>query len=257
MKIPKFAVVMMLVIIMGGVVVIVLRRSDHEPRGTRASIDDRPSLATQTIRQDSPPAPPARNSNADIRQTVSKLGQGEWTDEGELTYQGTSNPVAAYESLLWASTGGDVAKTADTLFLTPSALRKADDLFASLPLEKKAQYGTALNFIATLFIGASGIEQRPLHRSTYQLTNDEPGAKFLPAALGLPDSSATDSNYHTVRAKQRMSNDKEANPVGVFYRTEQGWKWVMPPSMIDFYQRRLTAGTTKSVPRDASLPGPK
>jgi hypothetical protein len=257
MKIQKFAVVMPLVIIMGGLVVIVMRRSDLQHHGTSAPIHEQPARATQALGQDSQPAPTAGYSTADTRKTVSKLVQGAWTLEGELTYQGTSNPVAAYESLLWASTGGDVAKTADTLFLTPSALQKANALFAALPLERQAQYDTALKFIATLFIGASGIEQRPSLGATYQIADDEPGAKFLPAALGLPDSSATDSNYHTVRAKQRMSNGKEANPVGVFYRTEQGWKWVMPPSMIDFYQRRLAAGTTRSLSRDASLPGPK
>ncbi len=171
----------------------------------------------------------------------SKFAKGEWTNERELCPSGLSSPLSAYETLLYSATSGDVAGTASTLFITEEARKRAEKLLANLPAEKRREYPNAEILFASIYIGASALSGKQPGVVSYKFETVEPGIAMTPLALGLAESAATDVAYQTIKSKARTANSKESDPEAVFFKTDDGWKWVVPPSMFDAFGRLLKA----------------
>lgn len=173
----------------------------------------------------------------------SPLERGETVRTEALADRGKATPRATFETLYWALAGGDITKIADSLFLGREAQSEADQLFASLSKEKRREFGTAPNLVASMLVSVS-------RNAALQITGDEPGAKFYPAGLGLPDAATDDPAFHTVRTTVMLAPDgKESSATMVFHLAPDGWRWVMPPSMIDFFGKKLRSPIPPSSKR--------
>jgi hypothetical protein len=232
----KVLVLGLVVIGLGAVLVLLRHRSD-------SLVDDQPPPTPKSVRTQSEavprPAVPPERSGTLIAHESSKSEPVFWTRESELRPKGFATPRDAYESLLYATTGGDVGGTAVAIYLTSDARSRAEKMLASLPPEKRVEYGTPERLIASLYIGSSALIGPRSGESAYQFISDEPGITLAPVTLGLAAPLAGDPAYRTIQAKTRSADGKESEPVAVFFQTREGWKWVVPPSMVDALGRLL------------------
>jgi hypothetical protein len=234
----KVLVLGLVLIGLGAVLVLLRHRSDSLE-------DDVPPPATPKVAR-TQPAPVPRPIVASDRSGASSAPESSqrestpWTSESDLRAKGFATPRDAYESFLYAATGGDIPGTARAIYLTDDARRRAERVLASLPPEKRAEYGSPEQLIASLYVASSALMGKvPSGESSYQIVSDETGIGIDPMALGLAPSLASDPAYRTVRSKARSPSGGESDPIAVFVHTEDGWKWVMPPSMVDAFERLL------------------
>jgi hypothetical protein len=174
-----------------------------------------------------------------------KSDPAQWTSEKDLRAKGFATPRDAYESFLYASTGGDVAGTATAIFLTDEVRKRAEQLLATLPPEKRAEYGTPERLIAALFIAAPVVSGSGSGEMAYQILKDEPGMEIEPRAFGLEESLRGDPNYRTLRSKIRSADGRESEPLAVLVKTDEGWKWVAPSSTVDALERMVKGANSK------------
>jgi hypothetical protein len=237
----KVLVSVVILVALGGLTFVCLNR-DTPPVPSQKKADTEPEgrRTAEMIKRSAFSEAEAAKPQAPVSQSV--FQEGQWARESELKAQGHSTPTAAYESFLRAATGGDVKGTAAAIFLTEDARKRADRLLATIPQEKRIEYATAEELIASLFIGSSAIMGGRTGEISYKFVTDELGIGITPLALGLDESVGSNSAYHTIRSKARSSSGKESDPIAVFYQTNGGWKWVIPPSMIDAFGQLLKNG---------------
>jgi hypothetical protein len=235
----KIIVLGLVVIGVGAVLLVLSHRSD-------SSADDAPPTAKPEAAKRRPeniqrPVASSEPSSTQAVAAPANLETGQWTRERDLKAKGFATPRDAYESLLYAATGGDVAGTASVLHLTAEARKRAEKVLAGLPPEKRAEYATPERLVASLLMGSSALIGAQSGEASYQILNDEPGVGIASSVVGLPRSPnlATDPSYRTLRAKTRSPAGEESESVMVFRRTTEGWQWLMPPSMVDAFGRLL------------------
>lgn len=164
--------------------------------------------------------------------------------------RGRGTPMDAYETLQWAAANGEVRVLADSLVLTPRALRDAEELLAAAPEETRQKYPTPYLMAALLLSGSSsGYDPSQLQ---VQLLKEDDGAKPPDASdpnfpisittyLGLPEETVTSTDYRTLYVKTRDGRGRESTQLGqVFEKTSDGWRWVMQPGLLKaIYKARI------------------
>jgi hypothetical protein len=127
------------------------------------------------------------------------------------TYAGRSSPTAAFESVLWTASHGDVA---------PEVLSRAQSLFARLPPESQQEYGSPQKVIATLLAG-----NFPKDASSMALlaeTRNDQGS-VLVARVSHADGEARLNAFQ-------------------FADTAAGWQLMVPANIMDGYEKSLAGG---------------
>jgi len=190
-------------------------RDDHEaiPR-LRSEIDTLKNRPTAPA-----PAAPA--------ESISLVPASAWKNAGRAT------PAAAFESVLWAATHGDIDALIGMLdFRAGGADRKLEELFAGLPAEVRAQYGSPGKMFATLLAA----QISPAVAAMGVVPQEDPGAR-----------NATKIN---VRLESPGGRPKEMTYV--FVRYPDGWRFVVPNVMVASYAQLLPGAT--AAPATASEP---
>lgn len=135
-----------------------------------------------------------------------------WTDRGALT------PAAALESVLWAATQGEVTRLAGMLSLDPEARRMAETLFARLPEDTRAKYGSAEAVVALMIAGRMPMSYRSL--------------SVLEQTTGSDGSMTVRTRLQRLNGSERTSNFRMRYAPG-------GWQLVVPPEVMAEFVRTL------------------
>jgi hypothetical protein len=190
-------------------------RDDHEaiPR-LHSEVDD---LKNRPIA----PAPVAPASS------VVLVPASAWKNAGRAT------PTAAFESVLWAATHGDIDALIGMLdFRAGGADRKLEELFAGLPAEVRAQYGSPEKMFATLL----ATQISPAVAAMGVFPQEDPGAKNatkIVVHLEGPEGRQKDMTYG-------------------FVRYPDGWRFFVQSLMVASYAQLLPSAT--AAPASASEP---
>lgn len=139
-----------------------------------------------------------------------------------FTNAGRQTAAAALETMQWATNGGNVAVMAEGISLPPETRKKAEALFARLPEDKRVQYGTADEFIATLMAGTTQV-------AGMQVMNEKPGA----VAMGFDPALASDPSYRTLHMQTQYVDGRVREGDVVFQQTSTGWHTVVPAWLVD------------------------
>lgn len=239
------------------VAVVILKRSPtHEPAAALS-----PAAGEIAPRPDNPPNPaptspavapvasaPAATSPTPPDQKT-KLANGEWVETRDMIDRGKASPAQSLESFLAAQEAGDPKKLAETLFLTAEARAKATAWFESLPPELRPKFESPEGLLASFMIGgpaAAGKKANDQITWRHQIDSQESGATSFTLMSGLPESTASDPAYHTLRTKSRSSaNGKGTDPIYVFHQTDEGWRYVVSPALVDALKRMASKPPAK------------
>jgi hypothetical protein len=190
-------------------------RDDHEAiRRLHSEIDD---LKNRPIA----PAPVAPASS------VALVPASAWKNAGRAT------PAAAFESVLWAATHGDVDALIGMLdFRAGGADRKLEELFAGLPAEVRAQYGSPEKMFATLLAG----QIPPAVAAMGVVPQEDPGAK----------------NVSKINVHLEGPGGRQKDMTYGFVRYPDGWRFAILSVMVASYAQLLPSAT--AAPASASEP---
>jgi len=190
-------------------------RDDHEAiRRLHSEIDD---LKNRPIA----PAPVAPASS------VVLVPASAWKNAGRAT------PTAAFESVLWAATHGEVDALIGMLdFRAGGADRKLEELFAGLPAEVRAQYGSPEKMFATLLAA----QIPPAVAAMGVVPQEDPGAKNV---------TKIDVRLEGLRGRQK-------DMTYGFVRYPDGWRFAVLGVMVASYAQLLPSAT--ATPASASEP---
>ena len=190
-------------------------RDDHEAiRRLHSEIDD---LKNRPIA----PAPVAPASS------VVLVPASAWKNAGRAT------PAAAFESVLWAATHGDVDALIGMLdFRAGGADRKLEELFAGLPAEVRAQYGSPEKMFATLLAG----QIPPAVAAMGVVPQEDPGAK----------------NVSKINVHLEGPGGRQKDMTYGFVRYPDGWRFAILSVMVASYAQLLPSAT--AAPASASEP---
>ena len=190
-------------------------RDDHEAiQRLRSEIDDLKNRLTAPA-----PAAPA--------DSLSLVPASEWKNAGRAT------PAAAFESVLWAAKHGDVDALIGMLdFRAGGADRKLEELFAGLPAEVRAQYGSPEKLFATCL--AAHI--RPAVAAMGVVPQEDPGSK----------------NTTITKVLIEGPQGRQKGTTYVFVRYPDGWRFVVPSQLVASYAPFLPSAT--AAPASASEP---
>jgi hypothetical protein len=180
-------------------------RDDHEAiRRLHSEVDD---LKNRPIA----PAPVAPASS------VVLVPASAWKNAGRAT------PAAAFESVLWAATHGDIDALIGMLdFRAGGADRKLEEVFAGLPAEVRAQYGSPEKMFATLLAG----QISPAVAAMGVVPQEDPGAK---------NATKINVRLEGPRGPKEMTYD--------FVRYPDGWRFAILGVMVASYAQLLPSAT--------------
>jgi hypothetical protein len=132
--------------------------------------------------------------------------------------------MAAFESVLWAASHGEVDRLAGLLDFGAEAHSTADALFEQLPAVAQGEYGSAQKVIATLVAG-----NFPKDASAMTLLRGSESKQDAQLTLRLDhgDGTSTTNIYR-------------------FQQAEDGWKLLVPASVMAGYQRALVGEPSAS-----------
>ena len=189
-------------------------RDDHEAiRRLHSEVDD---LKNRPIA----PTPVAPASS------VVLVPASAWKNAGRAT------PAAAFESVLWAATHGDIDALIGMLdFRAGGADRKLEELFAGLPAEVRAQYGSPEKMFATLLAG----QISPAVAAMGVVPQEDPGAK----------------NVTKINVRLEGPRGPKEMTYG-FVRYPDGWRFAILGVMVASYAQLLPSAT--AAPASASEP---
>jgi len=189
-------------------------RDDHEAlRRLRNEIDDFKNR----------PMAPAPVASAD---SLSLVPASAWKNAGRAT------PAAAFESILWAATHGEIDALAGMLdFRASGADRKLEELFAGLPAEVRAQYGSPEKLFATLLAA----QIPPAVAAMGVVPQEDPGAR----------------NATKINVRLEGLEGRQKDMTYGFVRYPDGWRFAVLSVMVASYAQLLT-GTSTPAPGDAS-----
>jgi hypothetical protein len=139
-------------------------------------------------------------------------------DARDWTYRGCSSPRATIESVLWAASHGDVERLSALLGFAPETRPDADAMFARLPAASQQEYGSPEKVVATLLAGS--------------FPNDADSMKlFDEAQFGDNDAAIPMTVSH--------SDGKSRTNVFRFHRSADGWRLMVPASVMQSYASTL------------------
>lgn len=141
---------------------------------------------------------------------------------------GSATPAATLETVLWAAAGGEVDKLAGLLIFDPAVRTRAEAMFAGLPEQTRAEYGTAERLIATLT------------------------ARDVPlGSAKLIDPKFEDPTGRKMVVQLYEKEGKEPKHAMFSLRREgEGWRVVVPMNAVDNY-----ASILKGRPANAGAVG--
>jgi hypothetical protein len=144
--------------------------------------------------------------------------------------KGRSTPRDMVETLHSAIAGGDVSTVQAALFFDGATRGKIEALFAALPVEAKAAYGTPEGMIATM------------------MSTSTP-------ALGLQvlGSHQTDADHATVRVQVQYGDGRVRESELNLQRADDGWQYAFPSALVQKFAIER-AGVSPSGTSDASKP---
>jgi len=133
-------------------------------------------------------------------------------------YAGRDNPRAAFESVLWAASRGEVDPLVGLLGYTPEMRARADALFAQLPAPSQQEYGSPGKVIATLLAGS-------FPKDASSMT-----------ALGESDAG----NGAALLMRVERSGGQAKSTLFQFHRAADGWQLMVPPGVMANLEKTLT-----------------
>lgn len=145
------------------------------------------------------------------------------------TDAGTATPEDTLSTLLWAANTAEITIIADTLTLSPEAAQKAETLFARLPEQRRAEYGSVERLLA-LLLGSAPVV---VH---LEVLGNQPGAVDPIFGLDLPHEPAT----RTLEVRLTYADGRMRENTMLFRQTPEGWRWLIVPGMIDKFGSVLT-----------------
>ena len=105
------------------------------------------------------------------------------------------------------------------------------------PKAKRLEFRAPHHFVAGLFTG-------PGTTPDFQITKEEVGATSFPSGFslsevyGLAPGAATDPAYRTIQSKIPFKNGRYSEPTILFQLTPDGWRFVVPPSVVSGLWKR-------------------
>lgn len=138
----------------------------------------------------------------------------------DLKNVGRATASAAVETLLAAASGGDVETVANSIALEPSAAAMAQELFARLPADTQAQYGSPEKLIALML------------------------AKDASSLTGMQILGQRDVTPDVVGVRVRMTNDEgKTKETGFgFRKTTDGLRLIVDEGVVKKYAGQLSGG---------------
>jgi len=157
--------------------------------------------------RENPPSEPETGTNPGSEGVASQLRPIE-----TLVDAGQGSPRAAFETQLWAAHGGDVEREAKTLVLGPKARAKMEALMPTLPASLRSEYTTPEQVMAYVLAGSP----RPI------------------SAVQVLSETRQDADTVILHAAWRHEGSAEVITNDVrFQRSPDGWRLVIPPSLVD------------------------
>ena len=136
---------------------------------------------------------------------------------------GRATPRATFTTQLWAARTGNVELEATTLAFSPEAREKLQTLAATLPASFTAEYDTPEKLMAFVLSGSP----HPV------------------GGMQVIDENATGDDDVTLQTTWQHADDTIVHHSEVqMHRDADGWKWVVPVSLVD----RAAAYLTRNAP---------
>ncbi len=126
--------------------------------------------------------------------------------------RGFTTPRDAFATQLWAARGGDIALEAKAIVLGPKARAEFDALLDAVPEDLRNQYKTPEELMAYALSGSP----RPV--SGFQVLGESPAG---------PDTTILQVAWQHEGSSDVITNDVR------FYHSSDGWKMVVPPTLVD------------------------
>jgi hypothetical protein len=139
---------------------------------------------------------------------------------------GRASPRAAFESVLWAASRGDVDQLAGLLSFTPEVRVQAEALYAQLPLASQQVFGSPQKVVATLLAGS-----------------------FPKDATGLMLLGGEQSEQNAILVMQVEHSGGPSKTAGYeLQHAPDGWQLMVPSSVMASFQKTLAGNVEESEP---------
>jgi hypothetical protein len=142
----------------------------------------------------------------------------------DWVYAGREDPKATFESVLWAASGGDVEHLAELLGFAQNVRGQADAFFAQLPAASQEEFGSPERVVATLLAG---------------------GFPKDAAYLTVLQDHASDQDAYALVTVGHSDGQPRTN-VYQFHRDADGWRLMVPASVLSGYQSILVGDAPSS-----------
>jgi hypothetical protein len=185
-------------------------------------------LDLAALRRDRAEAGALRAEMAAARGALEKLGPANAPPQkaanavvpiGSWKPSGNASPDAAFESVLWAATRGEVDRLAALIAFDPPSRAAADALFQGLSDADRAQYGTPERVVATMLAGS------------------------LPANLSAMEklNGSGSADYASLWMKLQRSDGTFKETDFQFQREADGWRLLVPAGVVNAYAKSLAS----------------
>jgi len=169
--------------------------------------------------------------------SAEQLADNELMPADKMTNRGKATPRDALETFHWAQNRADIETLAATMVLPEAVRQEAQGIWEKLPVAKRLEFRAPHHFVAGLFTG-------PGTTPDFQITKEEVGATSFPSGFslsevyGLAPGAATDPAYRTIQSKIPFKNGRYSEPTILFQLTPDGWRFVVPPSVVSGLWKR-------------------
>jgi hypothetical protein len=138
---------------------------------------------------------------------------------------GLSSPTATFETAIWAASQGDIDVLATTVGFQPEGRARLESLFASLPPETRAQFGSPEKVFATLLAS--------------KIPTDMDG-------FGLVSQTEKSPDEVVLRMRMQRGEGKTKDDTFPTHRDADGmWRLIVPDKAVESYTRMLKDGGPK------------
>jgi hypothetical protein len=170
----------------------------------------------------------AKGAGADPSASLAN-DEAEVVAEGDWIYAGRADPRAAIESVLWAASRGDVEQLSQLIGFTHDVRVQAEEAFAQLPAESRAEFGGPEKVVATLLAGSFPKDADSMTLLVSKVWDQDAGVQMT---VGHSDGQDRTNIYHLRRAAD-------------------GWQLMVPASVLSGYQSIL-----RGDPQSPETPSP-
>lgn len=154
---------------------------------------------------------------ADANQTPPQPFPPPWSNAGRET------PDATFCTGVWAALQGETAALADLITFDAESRPKLEAMFALLPENVRAEYGTAEKVFATLL--AARVPQDLAAAAPISRKELGPDEMLLRMEMKYGNGGTKTANFH-------------------FTRASEGWRIVVPAKVVEDYQHMLSSSPT-------------